>query len=64
MIGQYKGHFIMRKRICDVLAVSLRSYAYHVWVGTCRDVENEDYLGHFTTLREVYARIDDREVAA
>lgn len=55
VIGRYQGIDYKRQRICDVLAVPLRSFAWFTYIG-------EQPTGdHFETLRDLKAWIDDRK---
>lgn len=45
--------FVERKRICDVLAVNLRSYAWHLWDNT------HEYCGHFETKAKLEQYIEN-----
>jgi len=57
-MGRYKGYFFRRARVCDVLCVNIRSYAYHAWAPSELVEDDDGYIGHFPTMKAMYSCID------
>jgi hypothetical protein len=58
MIGRYRGYFFKRARVCDVLCVDLRARAYHVWAPDTVPEDDDGYVGHYSTQKEMRESID------
>ena len=55
-IGRYAGHEYKRQRICDVMHLSQRSYAWFLY-----DANGKPTGDHFATLKQLKKWVDGHE---